>query len=746
MFSKKMRGLRVLCALLTVLFVMVSYVPVHSEGFDWGQWLDPDESIDETLSEDEQLTEMERICQNDRFELFLQTENGVFCVKDTATGECFWSSPFDRNADELAAGQIKKILSAQLILNCYNRSISQMKQLNSYTDSVQEDGYSYEQTADGFTATYRFPVHEITVQLEVRLTANGLMVTVPMATFNDTEEMMVCSLGVLPYLMSSSTQDEGYLLVPDGSGAIIRFNNGKTETTPYYGKVYGENLTYSKGLSDANILLPVFGMQKNNSGMVAILENGAESAELQAMVSGQKTSYNNIYPTFTLRTQYTYDSGAYNQTAFDVYENREPTQSAYTIQYYILEKDKNDYADMAQIYRQYLLEQRVVSAETNYSVVLDVLGAVRKVKSVLGIPIMQSETLTQIEDLNTILDMFTERGITDIALRYTGATNSSLCGKLSKKLSIASSLGSRKELVQVAERYLAAGGKVYIEYNPVMHVRGLFSSTKLATKDMLGQIIKLREYSAIDKEKSDVKPKSLLKPTRLLEYTESLLNSVTSEALGYAPQVITQNRYIDYDSAVGGVEQTVSCFEESLQLLSASGGLLSNRASGYALPYSEMTVDLPHDSSRYDLFDGSVPFYEIVVSGILPHSYDSLNTFADCELAFLNCIETGAVPKYSLVYGDMSKLSESQGTSWYAGDMDTWVPYIVEQVQEYRSYREKIGNGHIVAHSDLSDEVSCTVFENGVTAIVNYGTQPAQYAGYTVAGRSYVVLGEDGAI
>ena len=65
---------------------------------------------------------------------------------------------------------------------------------------------------------------------------------------------------------AASAQENGYLFVPDGSGALIYYNNGKTSRQSYTAQVYGADwsvnfLSDQKPEYDTNlsIKLPVFG-------------------------------------------------------------------------------------------------------------------------------------------------------------------------------------------------------------------------------------------------------------------------------------------------------------------------------------------------------------------------------------------------------------------------------------------------------------------------------------------------------
>ena len=48
----------------------------------------------------------------------------------------------------------------------------------------------------------------------------------------------IIELTVLPYMGSGSAEETGFILVPDGNGGVITFNNGKTGLPSYYNNIY----------------------------------------------------------------------------------------------------------------------------------------------------------------------------------------------------------------------------------------------------------------------------------------------------------------------------------------------------------------------------------------------------------------------------------------------------------------------------------------------------------------------------
>ncbi len=72
------------------------------------------------------------------------------------------------------------------------------------------------------------------VNMSYRLEGGDLVVEVAMGEIEYEEEYPLLYLSVLPYFGAGSTSDEGYMLVPEGGGAIIDFNNGKLAQNSYY--------------------------------------------------------------------------------------------------------------------------------------------------------------------------------------------------------------------------------------------------------------------------------------------------------------------------------------------------------------------------------------------------------------------------------------------------------------------------------------------------------------------------------
>ena len=93
---------------------------------------------------------------------------------------------------------------------------------------------------NGFEAANEKPWFNITVSYY--LDGDSFVVEMdPGAVEYDTDKYYLVDIDLLEYFGAAGPEDTGYLFVPDGSGALIRFNNGKVNAPAYIGYVYGED-------------------------------------------------------------------------------------------------------------------------------------------------------------------------------------------------------------------------------------------------------------------------------------------------------------------------------------------------------------------------------------------------------------------------------------------------------------------------------------------------------------------------
>ncbi len=103
----------------------------------------------------------------------------------------------------------------------------------------------------------------------------------------------------------------------------------------------------------------------------------------------------------------------------------------------------------------------------------------------------------------------------------------------------------------------------------------------------------------------------------------------------------------------------------------------------YAFPYAKNAINVPVTSSLYGIFDYSIPFYQLVVSGLFDYSSVSINANYEKGMQWnlLKAIETGSNLYFDLSYQDSKVLLETDYTYYFYTYYENWMSIIVEMAK-----------------------------------------------------------------
>jgi len=140
-------------------------------------------------------------------------------------------------------------------------------------------------TDGGFDCEVRYPGLGIAYTVQVRLEGNCLKVLIPQALIREEDpKYCVASFYVYPFMgYTSMGASGGYILIPDGQGALIdlKDNEGRF-TTPYKTTVYGSNIgltdmaqgavlnSFSTNNPPERTAMPVFGIRHADTGIACL--------------------------------------------------------------------------------------------------------------------------------------------------------------------------------------------------------------------------------------------------------------------------------------------------------------------------------------------------------------------------------------------------------------------------------------------------------------------------------------------
>ncbi len=695
---RKKRYLSIITVLALILAGGAGTVCVKADGSDISENLyeTGSDTDDEYVMRNEQdvLSEMTKVCENDSYIFFYSENEDLFALKDKKSKNIMWSSPVNAMGDPHAKGMIKNELASSLVV-IYGDSESRT---TGTFRSSKNGKMSYEIKGNTLRTTYRFNAGGFIIPVEYTLEEDGLsacIVTSEIKENKTSEGKLLLEIKILPNFFDSSESDEGYFVIPDGCGAKINFNNGKTNAKTYTGNIYGSDITavslYKPNVSE-QITMPVYAsVREDGKSMLAVIESGDSNACIEAAVSLQsKTGYNICSSKFILRSE---DIYYMNKEPLTVFEKEKSDVEKLKIKFFPISGKNIDFSDAAAKYREYLLnENKLTKKECDYSLFVSFYGGTEKKESVFGIPVTVKKAVTTFDEAKKLVKQLKENGAGNIVVEYNDWTDAQIENKIETGASPSSKLGSKKSFrsmknyfknnsisfYPVSENMEFCSGNGYMEY----------SDTAVRAS---GQLSRQKKYNlAYNTEDEMSDPVSLLSPSELPDIFKKLSKAYKkSEIKGFCPGALSNSLFADYgkkyvsrDGMMGYVSEGIKNVKEN------TVSVLLENPNAYLLEFADHIKDIPLSSSKYDIFDEDIPFCQMVLHGIVSYSAPAINGSSDPDKSFLMAAATGSCLCFDLIDEEISELKDTEYDKYYYADASLWTKTAAE---EYKALAEILG-------------------------------------------------------
>ncbi|MEK3687652.1 DUF5696 domain-containing protein [Paenibacillus sp. FSL R10-2736] len=646
------------------------------------------------------------------------------------------------------------------VLERIDAQVSKPLVLSKMTAAFNKSGYSAEDLAfdneeNGVEGGSGASKPNFIIPLEYRLDAGSLVVTIPVNQVKESGEYQIRSLELLNMFGAAGQQSDGYMFVPDGSGSLIYLNNGKVKEEQYVQRVYGpdpNDNSYRRGQVSESARMPVFGLKTEDAAWFAVIEKGDAIASIAADISGKKNSYNFIHSSYTLRGEDELE--LYTGSTIQEIQllNDEIYKGDIEVRYSFLGKDKANYSGMAELYRNKLAAEQVLQPlETGQDVpfYLDMLGAVDKQKSFLGVPYRSEIAMTTFGQAAQIAEQLKQDGVDRLLMRYTGWSAKGVNHATPDKLKTESVLGSKAELLELSEQLEQAGGVLFpdVAFQKIYHDDGGFTPSSDASRFVTREEAELYPYNrALNRMDMTLGSYYLLSPAKLPYYVDTFMskykayrfNGVSLRDLGSVlSSDFRVSRVIQRETAKQIVEEQLGKLDQSIGQTMVAGG------NAYAWPYSDHLINVPTASSGFVLTDEEIPFYEMVVHGYISYTGTpvNLNDEQDLKVQLLRSIELGAAPHFSWSYEPSSKLKYTHFDDMYATSYQDWYGQAVSLYKEVSKVLSPVQNAQIVNHIRHQEGVVEVQYSNGISIYVNYTDMPVSVHGFTVGAGQYGIEG-----
>lgn len=686
-----------------------------------------------------EMTDTYVLCgEEGKLKLYVNPATTSFYVENQEDGSVWHSSPEHAEEDSYADGTFRMEMLSNLIISYENSETQASSRFNNYTGSVLDKNYQIQKLENGFRVDYSFKEFDANIPLCVYLEDGALVTQVVSEEITcGKEEIHLGDISVCPFFGAGGVEDEGYLFVADASGGIIRFNNGKFSVPAYERPIYGEDKTtaydrYDLELDGQQIAMPVYGIQRNKAAFVAIVEDGAANAYLCANVNYQQTSYANVYARFRLYGTLDYEIGSVKAP---VYESGKIETKVFSNRYLFLTGENADYNGMAKSYRSYLMDKYELKEQDKLEAALyiELYGSVQKTVSRFGVPAKSTVALTTTSQAAEIAKLLKEQGVSDLVIQYQNwSTNN-------KKVDSKVNKGETKfkDLVQQEKFTFYPALPKLLTFEKGSITKKLFGTAT----DISGVSVKNHTYApgiGTAKESGDyyfITASDLLGE---LQKTSKALKKLNLKQAAFSD--VGNLVYDDYRAGNLRRANLQLLLEEGLEDFQKDYKLMLTSPNAYAIPYAKEIFGAPTTSSGQDLIDEEVPFYNMVVSGLVRTAAPSFNNGAAGEDSFLKALESGSMVAYTWLYEDAVLVKNTELSFLSESSYKKYLETAAEQYKVTKEIADKAGNGTIQSHEKVADGVNCLTYESGLKVYVNYNETAYETVDGSVASQGWLIV------
>ncbi len=620
--------------------------------------------------------------------------------------------------------------------------------------ALEEAGYTYDEYLADKELDQSEAVEDksvFNIEMDFRLEGNDMIVEIPFDSIEYDPQTPVYYVTPLPYFGAANSEDEGFMFVPEGGGAIINYNNGKTAQSDYYANVYGWDMDVRRDyvIHNTRAYFNVFGQANADSSYICIMEDGSSYASLRAFVNGRVNNWNFVDATYNLCTREKFNISDIASSDVYAYLPSLPAGEKIVQRYRFV--DKGDYIDMAYAYRGYLEdkygEYMALNAINKAPVAVELVGAVDKVQQILGVPVSLPLKLTKFTDAQKIIEDLSNQDIGKLSVKYTGWCNGGVNQKILKSVNLVHSLGSTKDLTNLSSKAKTLGVDLYLDgitqYEHNSTVFNGFNSYRDAARLLTKERAELYRYSHVTyKAREGFKSYYLLHTPLAMKMADNLVAACNKYDTGVSFQDIGMDVSSDFYRKDTHSRENVKGLNIDLLKSLDQKKVMINMGNDYAVPYADIVTNMDLKGSGYTVLDAEIPFYQIAIHGYVSYTGDPINICGDDQEELLTCAEYGAGLNFTLMAESSFVLQKTLYPEYYACEYDAWRDRMVDMCTRYNTELGHTFSQEMTGHEVLTDYVKCTSYADGTKVYVNYSFADEYVAedGTVVPVRDYVVV------
>lgn len=690
------------------------------------------------------LNGFERLGKSGDIELYADSKNLVFRIKDLKSGYIWSSAPSknDYNSNEYNSEWLSR-LNSPFVLN-YVEQDAVLQKETSFTSGMGRVT-SVERIDNGAKYSIYLDAVKIGLEFEIRLEDGELVVRMPESGFKEDGTAKILSIQVLPYFGAApGAKIPGYIFVPDGCGALMRFSDDH----PFYDEAYTGSiydLDYSVKLWDADedysnhVLMPVFGMVHGagHNAWMCVVEDGKFDAEIVAVPSGVNTVFNAAGTRFIFRSMY-FQPTSKTMGGINTYQ-KERIKGDRQVRYVFLNGENANYSGMAKAYRKYLLDRDMLPAISDEDKEIPLHLALVGAEQEPGLLWPNTIVMTDFDNGRKIVGSLKDSGIENMVVEYLGWNRGGVSRADRYKTDVEKRLGGAKGLKEFNEYIKSLGLKLFLDRDYTSYAssaRGFQPRTD-AIRLINNDVFKIKQQSKHGNQRefyfinsSRAAEMALQDNKRLNKVLGSFGSSMYGDLL--LSDFNERNTMTREESSKARLKLVEGLMDEN--------GLLLKEPHEYYWKYATDIVGLPMYNAQLVYFTDTVPFAQMVLHGHIDYYSDTINLSANSKELVLRSLEYGAYPSFLITDQPSWKLQYTFSSYMSSSEFNVWKDEITRIYKQASNILGKVRGAEIVDREVLSSGVVKVDYSNNASVIVNYTKIPFKSNGATIPPEDCIVV------
>lgn len=680
----------------------------------------------------------QKVAASGLIELYVDPTSNSFSIFETTQNQVWSALPF---LDSVAHGE--SLVSDASMVSLKITGGTDIYHLNSQDNSLAYGKASYSLIENGVSFVYDIFSDEkvasketydksdigFRITVDVTLADGSMLVNCSHSNITGNHNAFIESIDLLNYFGAyKDSYEEDFILVPDGSGAIIKTAIYDESFEELSFAVYGNDP--STGIeTSGSAIIPAFGIKHGNSAFVSLIQEGDAVANISAQKAKGISDYNAVYSSFNI-TPVVYEEET-------LYISKTAAVETISLCYRFLSGKNATYAGLAsacreQLIRNSVLSTKVVEVSDYLPFYLTLTGATKKS---LG-PIRYLSALTTFEQAQDMLVLMKNKGINNVSVRYSGIFSGGTDSEDICKASILHRLGGTDKLSELYSYISTQKMSLFLDINLISSSNGFSGSNAANIKK--SDSIYTPESAMAEYTDESVSDRKLRKITKLADIVSSVLSDTRYYGFtGYCFNDIGSVIYSDF-SANGLLRQkAANSISSAIAPLSTDHSTMASTGNFYMLKNIDSVINIPIKSTASE--SGayfSIPFVQLVLHGIVDYSGEPINTGINLEETLLKYIEYGACPHFEWNYEPVT--DDAKNDIFY---YDNTINAAAEFYSQANEVLNDLRDARMTDHYEVDDGIFCTEYDTGSMIYVNYTNNDYSVLGVVVEARSFLRVG-----